>query len=62
MWKKAVPRPLTLDFRHWTLDWRLTCGSLKHLEKLGNVRKTTGSKYGWLHAYDRYPKTFRADI
>jgi len=35
--------------------------SLKHLEKLGIVRETTGSKYGRLYAYDRYLKILNAE-
>ena len=58
----ALPRRRpTLDFRHWTLDWRLTCGALKHLEKLGIVRETPCSKYGRLDAYDRYLKLLNAE-
>jgi cell filamentation protein, protein adenylyltransferase len=38
------------------LTFPTVTASFKHLEKLGIVRETTGSKYGRLYAYDQYLK------
>ena len=43
------------------LTFPTVTASLKHLEKLGIVRETTGSKYGRLYAYDRYLKILNAE-
>jgi Fic family protein len=43
------------------LSFPTVTASLKHLEKLGIVRETTGSKYGRLYAYDRYLKILNAE-
>ena len=43
------------------LSFPTVTASLKHLEKLGIVRETTGSKYGRLYAYVRYLKILNAE-
>ena len=43
------------------LTFPTVTASLKHLEKLGIVRETTGSKYGRLYAYVRYLKILNAE-
>jgi Fic family protein len=47
--------------RRLNLTFPTVTASLKHLEKLGIVRETTGGKYGRLYAYDRYLKLLNAE-
>ncbi len=50
----AASKPLNLTLPTVT-------ASLQHLEKLGIVRETTGSKYGRLYAYDRHLQILNAE-
>jgi DNA-binding Lrp family transcriptional regulator len=43
------------------LTFPTVTASLKHREKLGIVRETTGSEYGGLYAYDRYLTILNAE-
>jgi Fic family protein len=46
--------------KHLNLTVPTVTASLKHLEKLGVVRETTGSRYGRLYAYEQFLKILNA--